>query len=184
MQLMLEFLRFTKCSYMYESGAPGAEENELGVHSRGGASEETEDFLFLMQAVINQALGSAAQIANKGKRRRRRAQHRDKQQVRNAIFKPAERGLPLLCYIAVCCRCGVKWCMTQCVVNPCPLEFCRTKALWCATCSSGFAGRWNWLLNRCAAASPISPPSFGALVERLCGTFQSGKSTEKKLPMN
>jgi hypothetical protein len=91
---MLEYLRFTKCSYMHQSGVPGAGENELEIHSRpgGGASEETEDFLFLMQAVINQALGPAARGANKSKRRRRRAQQRDKQQVTQCKIHTLERA--------------------------------------------------------------------------------------------
>lgn len=84
---MLEFLRFTKCSYLYQNGIAGGDDSKLDLPSRAaGASEETEDFLFLMQAVINQALGPLAQTAHKRKRRRgRRAQQRDKQQVRNYV---------------------------------------------------------------------------------------------------
>jgi uncharacterized protein (DUF2225 family) len=88
---MLEFLRFTKCSYLYQNGIAGGEDNKLDLPSRAaGASEETEDFLFLMQAVINQALGPLAQAAHKSKRRRRRAQQRDKQQVRNDVIYSSE----------------------------------------------------------------------------------------------
>ncbi|XP_059477206.1 uncharacterized protein LOC132197728 isoform X4 [Neocloeon triangulifer] len=103
-QLMLEYLRFTKSCLAPQAEAEFQNEAAVDVGSLrdsgpGGASEETEDFLFLMHAVVNQALGSSAQTVGKGsKKRRRRRQTRaqpDKQQVWRDVVCDAVRREPL-----------------------------------------------------------------------------------------
>ncbi|XP_065341026.1 uncharacterized protein LOC135940168 isoform X4 [Cloeon dipterum] len=99
-KLMLEFLRFTKCCYapQYKEGNEAAV--DVGSLRCSSGSEETEDFLFLLQAVINQALGSAAHTTNSKQVKRRcrqntRRAQTDKQQLWQEVVCDSVRREPL-----------------------------------------------------------------------------------------